>query len=138
MMQIVKFPNFIMESVQVDKRRNILSYQDAKMDYSLSFLEESFDYVKTQLQTSWTWNYPIYKYYIDKKNFTTFQELLEQCILPCVSKHGFEYFKKYYLIYKREYEEVNVWNDVDYHKVYEFQWNTDDFITFYFVRFVEC
>ena len=91
-MQIVKFPNFIMESVQVDKRRNILSYQDAKMDYSLSFLEESFDYVKTQLQTSWTWNYPIYKYYIDKRNFTTFQELLEQCILPCVSKYGFEYF----------------------------------------------
>ena len=45
-MQIVKFPNFIMESVQVDKRRNILSYQDAKMDYSLSFLEESFDYKK--------------------------------------------------------------------------------------------
>lgn len=43
MMQIVKFPNFIMESVQVDKRRNILSYQDAKMDYSLSFLKESFD-----------------------------------------------------------------------------------------------
>ena len=109
-----------------------------KIDYSLSFLEESFDYVKTQLQTSWTWNYPIYKYYIDKRNFTTFQELLEQCILPCVSKHGFEYFKKYYLIYKREYEEVNVWNDVDYHKVYEFQWNTADFITFYFVRFVEC
>ena len=100
MMQIVKFPNFIMESVQVDKRRNILSYQDAKMDYSLSFLEESFDYVKTQLQTSRTWNYPLYKYYIDKRNFTTFQELLEQCILPCVSKHGFEYFKKYYLIYK--------------------------------------
>ena len=85
-----------MESVQVDKRRNILSYQDAKMDYSLSFLEESFEYVKTQLQMSWTWNYPIYKYYIDKRNFTTFQELLEQCILPCVSKHGFEYFKKKY------------------------------------------
>ena len=80
-----------MESVQVDKIRNILSYQDVKMDYSLSFLEESFEYVKTQLQTSWT-IYPIYKYYIDKRNFTTFQELLEQCILPCVSKHGFEYF----------------------------------------------
>ena len=43
MMQIVKFPNFIMESVQVDKISNILSYQDVKMDYSLSFLEESFD-----------------------------------------------------------------------------------------------
>ena len=50
MMQIVKFPNFIMESVQVDKISNILSYQDVKMDYSLSFLEESFEYVKTQLQ----------------------------------------------------------------------------------------
>lgn len=134
----LKLPSYKIVGIKYLKKYETIRYNGVSIEFTLSNFEEALHNVKRGL-ISYDLPDPINPFYIIRdEKATTVTELIENYMIPNLSKLGFSLFRANYLIQPgiRVDEKTGkqyLWNDID-NKIYDCYYEDNDKLEYFFIR----